>query len=201
MPGRRWLCCASAGENCRFDRTRDRLLEPARVGWNVIDDHEHTFCRRWVRRPDKMLEDPFGQRTVRANMHPGYQNPDAISAPAGPVDPALTVLSVQSRNGRPIAVLANYSMHYYGAEPVSADYFGRFAGSLAKRINAQSVEPPFVGIMSQGSPAVTRCGWTTASLQERAGPRRLRRRGRSLRPPGVPVDYLSRLGSTGDGPE
>ena len=79
-----------------------KQLEPARIGWNVIDDHEHTFCRRWIRRPDKMLDDPFGQRNVRANMHPGYQNPDAI-APAGPVDPALTVVSVQSRNGRPIA--------------------------------------------------------------------------------------------------
>jgi hypothetical protein len=127
-----------------------KLLEPARIGWNVIDDHEHTFCRRWIRRPDKMLDDPFGQRTVRANMHPGYQNPDAI-APAGPVDPALTVLSVQSRKGRPIAVLANYSMHYYGAEPVSADYFGRFAAVLAKRIDARAVDPPFVGIMSQGT--------------------------------------------------
>ena len=127
-----------------------KLLEPARVGWNVIDDHEHTFCRRWIRRPDKMLDDPFGQRTVRANMHPGYQNPDAI-APAGPVDPALTVLAVQSRNGRPIAALANYSMHYYGAEPVSADYFGRFASALAKRIGVRAVDPPFVGIMSQGT--------------------------------------------------
>ena len=58
-------------------------LEPARIGWSVIDDPEHTFCRRWIRRPDKMLEDPFGQRTVRANMHPGYQNPDVIG-PAGP---------------------------------------------------------------------------------------------------------------------
>jgi Concanavalin A-like lectin/glucanases superfamily len=127
-----------------------KLLEPARVGWNVIDDHEHTFCRRWIRRPEKMLDDPFGKRTVRANMHPGYENPDAI-APAGPVDPGLTVLSVQSRTGRPIAVLANYSMHYFGAEPVSADYFGRFAVALAKRIGAQAVDPPFVGIMSQGT--------------------------------------------------
>jgi hypothetical protein len=125
-------------------------LEPARVGWTVIDDPEHTFCRRWVYRPDKMLDDPFGGRTVRANMHPGYQNPDAI-APAGPVDPALTILSVRSRTGRPMAVLANYSMHYYGAAPISADYFGRFAGALAKRIGAQAVEPPFVGMMSQGT--------------------------------------------------
>ncbi len=93
-------------------------------------------------------------------MHPGYQNPDAI-APSGPVDPALTVLSVQSRGGAgrgspdpaPIAVLANYSMHYYGASPVSADYYGRFAAALARRIGAadKSGGRPFVAIMSQGT--------------------------------------------------
>jgi hypothetical protein len=149
-----------------------RQLEPARIGWGSIDDPEHTFCRRWIRRPDRMIDDPFGRRTVRANMHPGYQNPDAI-APSGPVDPALTVLSVQSRTGRPIAVLANYSMHYYGAEPVSADYYGRFADALAKRIGTTATQsagghgpdapateggrgadrsnPPFVAIMSQGT--------------------------------------------------
>ncbi len=127
-----------------------RNLEPARVGWSAIDDPVHTFCRRFIRRPDKLLDDPFGQRTVRANMHPGYQNPDVIG-PSGPVDPQLIVFSVQSRSGRPIAVLANYSMHYYGADPISADYFGRFGTALAKEINAQGVDPPFVGIMSQGT--------------------------------------------------
>jgi Concanavalin A-like lectin/glucanases superfamily len=129
-------------------------LEPARAGWVAVDDHEHTFCRRWIRRPDRMIDDPFGVRKVRANMHPGYQNPDAI-APSGPVDPALTVLSIQSTAGRPIAVLANYSMHYYGAEPVSADYYGRFADALARRIGAEpkpgSTTPPFVAMMSQGT--------------------------------------------------
>ncbi len=125
-------------------------LEPARIGWSVIDDPAHTFCRRWIRRPDKLIDDPFGRRTVRANMHPGYQNPDVIG-PSGPVDPALTVLSIQASNGRPIAILANYSMHYYGAEPLSADYFGRFTSALVQRIGASSVIPPFVCIMSQGT--------------------------------------------------
>src|SRR5205814_10601702 len=101
----------------------NRNLEPAHLGWGVIDDHEHTFCRRWIRRPDRMIDDPFGQRTVRANMHPGYLNPDVI-APSGPVDPGLTVLSLQTAEGKPLAVLANYSMHYFGASPVSADYYG-----------------------------------------------------------------------------
>ncbi len=127
-----------------------RNLEPAKIGWRSIVDDVHTHCRRWIRRPDKMLDDPFGARTVRANMHPGYQNPDVIG-PSGPTDPELTVLSVQSRSGRPIAVLANYSMHYYGAEPISADYYGRFAAALTGRIGAQTVEPPFVAIMSQGT--------------------------------------------------
>jgi hypothetical protein len=125
-------------------------LAPARIGWAVMDDEAHTFCRRWIRRPDKMLEDPFGARTVRANMHPGYESPDVV-APAGPVDPGLTIVAVQSPSGQPIAVFANYSMHYYGAQPVSADYFGRFAEALAIKLGAQAVEPPFVVIMSQGT--------------------------------------------------
>lgn len=142
-------------------------LEPARAGWAAVDDAEHTHCRRWIRRPDRMLADPFGVKSVRANMHPGYQDPGAI-VPAGPVDPALTVLAVQSRSGRPIAVLANYSMHYYGAQPVSADYYGRFASALARRIGAgvgtagektpdlapapgEKAPPPFVAMMSQGT--------------------------------------------------
>ena len=125
-------------------------LEPARIGWNVIDDHEHTFCRRWIRRPDKMLDDPFGQRNVRANMHPGYQNPDAI-APAGPgrsgVDGPLC--SVPERPAdRGAGQLLDALLR---TEPVSADYFGRFAAMLAKRIGAQAVDPPFVAMMSQGT--------------------------------------------------
>jgi hypothetical protein len=125
-------------------------LEPARIGWAAIDDPAHTFCRRWIRKPGALLEDPFGVRSVRANMHPGYQSPDAI-APSGPVDPGLTVLSVQSRSGRPLAVLANYSMHYFASEPISADYFGSFAASLAQKIGADEKDRPFVGIMSQGT--------------------------------------------------
>ena len=59
-------------------------LAPAKIGWTVTNDFEHTHNRRWIFRPDKIGIDPFGQKTVRANMHPGYQNPDAIG-PSGPV--------------------------------------------------------------------------------------------------------------------
>ena len=124
-------------------------LQPAQVGWGSVDDHDHTFCRRWIRKPDKLVVDPFSQPTGRAHMHPGHANPDALG-PSGPVDPELSVLSVRTPKGRPLAVLANYSMHYFGTEPVSADYFSRFSRELARLIGADG-STPFVAMMSQGT--------------------------------------------------
>ncbi|MGI8605157.1 MAG: LamG-like jellyroll fold domain-containing protein [Verrucomicrobiales bacterium] len=124
-----------------------RQLEPARVGWTVVNDWGHTFNRRWIRRPDRMLVDPFGARNVRANMHPGHDSAD-VTGPSGPVDPALSILAVQSPSGRPVALLANYSQHYYGSPLLSSDYFGRFAQHIALRLGA---DERFVGMMSQGT--------------------------------------------------
>ncbi len=125
-------------------------LAPARIGWTVIQDTERTHCRRWIRRPDRIDTDPFGYRTVRAMMHPGYRNP-AYLGPAGPVDPDLSILSVQTAEGQPLGLLANYSMHYVGAPPLSADYFGAFGDALARRMGDTGGRPAFVGIMSQGT--------------------------------------------------
>jgi len=132
-------------------------LAPAQAGWTAVQDQEHTNCRRWITRPDRMGSDPFGGRTVRAMMHPGYQNP-AYVGPAGPIDPGLTILSVRSPDGRPIALLANYSMHYFGASPVSADYYGAFCRHVTRLIGAGKAKapargeaPPFVAVMSQGT--------------------------------------------------
>ena len=125
-------------------------LEPARVGWNVASAPGQTHCRVWIRRPDRIDTNPFGERAVRANMHPGYQNPDTIG-PSGPSDSDMALLSVQALSGRPIALLANFGMHYHGdTKPVSADYYGRFAVKIAQLLGATNQQPPFVGIMSQG---------------------------------------------------
>ncbi|MCC6389358.1 MAG: LamG domain-containing protein [Bryobacterales bacterium] len=137
LPGKIAAAIAAAARN----------LQPARIGWAVEDDTAHTHCRRWIFRPDKIRKDPFGNLTVRANMHPGYENPDAVTE-SGPVDPALTVLSVQTTQGQPLALLANYSMHYFGDTQVSSDYYGRFASKIAARIGAPET---FTGIMSQGT--------------------------------------------------
>jgi sugar phosphate isomerase/epimerase len=127
-----------------------RNLTSARIGWAVVDDWAHTFNRRWIRRPDRMITDPFGQRNVRAHMHPGHESPDAVG-PSGPVDPGLSVLAVQSLDGAPLALFANYSQHYYESPLLSSDYYGRFARHIAKMLGAEKGSPPFVGIMSQGT--------------------------------------------------
>ena len=125
-------------------------MQPARIGWSVVQAPEYTHCRRWILRTDKVFADPFGNATVRANMHPGYQNP-SFTGPSGPVDAGLSVLSIQSAAGRPLALLANYSMHYFGSQPLSADYFGVFAEQLRQKLAAENGETPFIGFLSQGT--------------------------------------------------
>lgn len=126
-------------------------LQPARIGWASIDDWEHTHNRRWIRKPESKVVDPFGNATGLANMHPGYLSHEIIG-PSGPVDPGLSVLSVQTRDGRPLAVLANYSQHYFGATPVSADYYGLFCRHVARLLGQTGDgNGPFVCAMSQGT--------------------------------------------------
>ncbi|MHB8897198.1 MAG: LamG domain-containing protein [Thermoguttaceae bacterium] len=125
-------------------------LEPALAGWASVIDQEDTHCRVWIRRPDRIGDDPFGKPTIRAMMHPGYQNPDYLG-PCGPADPQLGVLSVVRRDGSPLALLANYSMHYFGAAPVSADYFGRFSAIVGEELARRGGGRPCVAMMSHGT--------------------------------------------------
>ena len=127
-------------------------LEPARVGWATANAAEYTAVRRWILRPDRVGKDPFGNPTVRANMHAARDWDDAVG-PSGPEDPELSLISIQTRDGRPMAVLANFSMHYFGeSQPLSADYFGLFSEGLRNRLakGEPADRSPFVGIMSHG---------------------------------------------------
>jgi neutral ceramidase len=85
--------------------------------------------------------------------NPGVNNPGLLE-PAGPTDPEVGFISVQHLDGRPLALLANYSLHYVGGVGpghISADYFGAFAGKIGGLLGAEPQEPPFVGIMSNGT--------------------------------------------------
>jgi concanavalin A-like lectin/glucanase superfamily protein len=125
-------------------------LEPAQIGWTVAEAAEHTHSRRWIMRPDQIGTDPFGEPHDRAKMCPAYEDPLAVG-PAGPVDADLTLLSVRSPDGRPIALLANYGMHYFHDTPISPGYYGRFARKITKLIDPSGSNPDFMAAMSQGT--------------------------------------------------
>ena len=127
-------------------------LESAQVGWAVKNAADFTAVRRWIIRPDRVANDPFGNPTVRANMHAGA-NWDNVTGESGPEDPDLSLISFQAIDGRPLAVLANFSMHYFsGVQPLNADYFGLFCEGLQRQLEptTNADHPPFVAIMSHG---------------------------------------------------
>jgi hypothetical protein len=128
---------------------------PAKVGWGVGKQPGHVFNRRWKMKPGTIPPDPFGGTTDQVQMNPpvGSQN---LVEPAGPTDPDVWVVSVRTGDDKPLAVLANYALHYVGGNPgdhVSADYYGMFARSMAHGLGADSPgrDPPFVAILSNGA--------------------------------------------------
>lgn len=110
---------------------------------------DEVFNRRWFLKPGKMPPNPFG-RMDQVKMNPGTAT-SVLERPAGPTDPDITVLSVQDARRKPLALLANYSLHYVGGIPpgqISADYFGEFARVMPSRLRAG---PEFVAMMSNGA--------------------------------------------------
>jgi putative membrane-bound dehydrogenase-like protein len=126
-------------------------LQPARIGWASVDDWHNTHNRRWIRKPESKVVDPFGEATGLAHMHPGYQSSEVIG-PSGPVDPSLSVIALQSKDGQPLAVFANYSQHYFGSPAVSSDYYGLFCRHMATIMRQPGAgNGPFVAAISQGT--------------------------------------------------
>ncbi|MEX2512151.1 MAG: hypothetical protein WD398_04535 [Cyclobacteriaceae bacterium] len=127
-------------------------LEPARIGWGSGSVPQHVFNRRWKMKPGTPMPNPLGGDDL-AVMNPGVGNPNLLE-PAGPTDPEVTYLSVQAIDGRPLAMLANYSLHYVGGVPkghISADYFGVFADRIQELLQEDGQYPPFVAMMSNGT--------------------------------------------------
>ncbi len=128
-------------------------LAPARMGWGSGNLPDEVFNRRWYMKPAGIVEDPFGRRKDTVRMNPPRASEDLIES-AGPIDPEISLVAFESLDGHPIALLANYSLHYVGGVGgghVSGDYFAVFSGRIAELLEADRVDPPFVGMMSNGT--------------------------------------------------
>lgn len=128
------------------------LLRPAELAFGTVEIAEHVFNRRWFMRDGYEAVNPFGG-VDRVKMNPPAGSA-LLDRPAGPVDPAVSVLSVREPGGVPIAVYAAYSLHYVGGVGnghVSADYFGMFCEALSRRHAVAEQSIPFVAMLANGT--------------------------------------------------
>ena len=140
------------------ERIADALIRanenriPAKIGWGFGEEASQVHNRRWKLKAGKTVTNPLGGKDV-VSTNPGVNNPDKTE-PAGPIDPQVPVVSVVAQTGEPIAILANYSLHYVGGTgpgEISADYFGVFNRRMKEMLHAENQEIPFVSIMSNGT--------------------------------------------------
>ena len=128
--------------------TAHKNRAPAKLAWGVAEEPNQVFNRRWKMKPGVKNLDPFGGDTDQVRMNPPWMSADLLE-PAGPTDPRVTVLSVRTADDKPLALFANYSLHYVGDLPaLSADYFGVFADSVAAKLKAG---PGFMAMLSNGT--------------------------------------------------
>lgn len=127
-------------------------LEPARIAWGVAEEPTQVFNRRWFLKPSRGPIYGAHDNIEQVDTNPGYTG---LLRPAGPVDPQITFLSVQSLEGKPISLFASYGLHYVGGIPantISADYFAMFADRVGELLGAdRHQDPPFVGVMANGT--------------------------------------------------
>jgi len=122
-------------------------LQPARIAWGTGKLPQHVFNRRWLLKEGVTNDNPFGGKD-RAVMNPSSLLRSRLAGPAGPTNPEVYCLSVQATDGRQIALMANYWLHYVGGvnkEDLSADYFGEFCRQIEAAAGA-----PCVGILANG---------------------------------------------------
>jgi putative membrane-bound dehydrogenase-like protein len=126
-------------------------LQPARIGWAVGRDEKNVASRRWLMKPGVAPTNAYGGKANdRVMMHPGPANKNAIAA-TGIIDSDVPVISVQTKEGKPLAVLTNYSMHYVGAPNLSADYFAVVCEKMAEHLKEVDPASKFVAMHSNGT--------------------------------------------------
>ena len=128
-----------------------KRLAPARIGWAVGRDTKNVACRHWLMKPGVAPTNPFGgTKDDTVMMHPGHNNPNAIRATGEP-DPDVPVISIQTKDGRPLAIYSAYSLHYVGkTQPVSADYFAVFCDEIGKKVAADA-NPSFMTALANAT--------------------------------------------------
>lgn len=159
MPGR------EAYEKLKYEKLEEAIvqaiqsMEPARVGFSSEDEPSEVRNRRWFLQPGTMPPNPLGEQDqVKTNA-----NRNHLVKPAGPIDPEICVIDVRTNRNKPLALIANYALHYVGGVPkkvdengrevgmASADYFGEFSRIMPYRLGGVNPPANFVAMMTNGA--------------------------------------------------
>ena len=88
-------------------------IEPARVGFSSENEPSEVRNRRWYLQPGTMPPNPLGELDqVGTNA-----NRNHLVRPAGPIDPEICIIDVRTNRHKPLALIANYALHYVGGVP------------------------------------------------------------------------------------
>jgi hypothetical protein len=159
MPGR------EAYEKLKYEKLEEAIvqaiqsMEPARVGFSSEDEPTEVRNRRWFLQPGTMPPNPLGEQDqVKTNA-----NRNHLVKSAGPIDPEICVIDVRTNRHKPLALIANYALHYVGGVPkkvdengrevgmASADYFGEFSRIMPYRLGGLNPPANFVAMMTNGA--------------------------------------------------
>ena len=155
MPGR------EAYEKLKHDKLEEAIvlaierLQLAKIGFSSEDEPSEVRNRRWFLEPGNMPPNPLGEKDqVKTNAGRNH-----LVRPAGPIDPEICVIDVRNSRNKPLALIANYALHYVGGVPkriddkdrevgmASADYFGEFSRIMPYRIGGSNPPADFVAML------------------------------------------------------
>ncbi len=96
-------------------------IQPVRVSVGSVQENTISFNRRYL-----MKDGAF-------RTNPGKLNPDVVR-PAGPIDPALSIVYFESLDKKPVAILVNFALHVaiVGGNRFSSDFPGVMSELIGK---------------------------------------------------------------------
>ena len=128
-------------------------LEPARIGWGAVDVPTQVFNRRWHLKPGTPMPNPFGgQDQVR--MNPGRGEPEPARARRPDRPPGLLPRPSGRRTGGPSPCSPTTRCTTSAASPRGTSRPTTSPSSpsdIGRELGADRLDPPFVGIMSNGT--------------------------------------------------
>jgi len=141
-----WL----AGRIADAIRLAQNRLQPAKLAHGAGAVPGEVFNRRYWMKDGSVVFNPLDCRcrTEDGSYRDVWRREDIVR-PAGPTDPEVGVLVVMDEQERPLAVLANYALHYVDTpdyDCISANYFGQFERTLQRMAGCD-----FVGMLMNGT--------------------------------------------------